>query len=323
MAIMLTVAIPHYNNVDGLLATLGAISKQYCRNMEIVVSDNATGRGFEKVQRISGKSYPKVSLIRNKKNLGYDTNIEMCVRKSRGQFVWLLGSGDIPHKNAVKHLLKIIETYPTATSILLNVKTNTSAAAKKLKDLPITTTLVEPTKNRLCLSQLYRSALSGNVVNRGNWLEAARKPLYFKNWCHTERALQMHCISEVKPFSVNAECVEVFVAREDQGWWNYNNLSFLQNVLLHREILFHYSRLEPLKNHQLPAHCKPLSITVLKAILYSRSIATTSPAKQRTEVEGVLCADKIYFGIYKIIQLLPSAFVRALINSAKFIKRVS
>lgn len=323
MTTLLTVAIPHYDNVTGLLKTLETISKQRCSSMEIIVADNATGRSFEKIERICKSLYPEITLLKNNKNIGYDANVELCVRSGRGKFVWLLGSGDIPQGDAVKQLLKIITAYPKATSVLLNVNTDPSTAAKKIKDLSTKSPLLEPTKNRLCLSQLYRSALSGNVVNRSAWLKAAREPLSFNNWCHAERALQMHCKSEVQPFSVDAEHVEVFVAREDQGWWNHNDLSFLQIVLQHREILFHYGRFEALKKHQLPPHCKPLNLTVLKAMLYSRSIPTPSTVKQKTEVAEVLLTNKIHLITYKIIQILPKALVQAFINSAKLLKRVA
>ena len=316
---LLTVAIPHYNNVSGLLATLNEVLNQHCPNLEVIVVDNATGRSIDIAKGTFEDGFPKVSFFKNKTNIGYDANVDRCVRKSRGKFVWLLGAGDIPEKNAIKHLQKIINAYPQATNILLDVITDISFAKKDANHCLFTSQLIEPTKNKLFLTDLYRSALSGNVVNRSSWLEASTEPLAFSNWCHAERALQMHANVQRNSFAVNAHHIGVFVIRESEGWWNNSDLSFLHNVLLHRKILIYYGS-KLFKNHQLPSHCKPFSLVIIKAMLYSRSISKPASETEKVQVAEMIRDKKMLFIPYKIIQLLPKAFLKTVIHCYKICK---
>lgn len=307
---LLTIAIPHFDNTSGLLETLDAVSKQQNEDLEIIVSDNATGSQFNKIKPILETVLPNLIIFENKQNLGFDANVELCVRHSRGQFVWLLGSGDIPKDGAVSHLLTVINSHSDAASILIDVHVNAHTPSSRNALLRSSFQILKPHEGNICISSLYRSAISGNIVNRAQWLSTTKQRLIFKNWCHVERGLKMYAKPKTNPFSVATTDAMVTVARDAQGWWNQDDTTFLYNVLIHRKILLHYHTFSSFKDCCLPKHCNSFNATVLKAMLFSRSIAQAATASQKDEISALLSDNKILSLQHAIIGLVPKVILR-------------
>jgi len=78
---------------------------------EIWVVDNASSD--ESVQMVK-ECYPQVHLIENQKNEGFSRANNLAIRKSDGDYVWLLNSDTELEKDALEKLYRFMQSHPGA-----------------------------------------------------------------------------------------------------------------------------------------------------------------------------------------------------------------
>src|SRR5438105_427229 len=84
---LVTVGIPTYNRAEGLARTLEAVCTQTHRNLEIIVSDNAsTDPDVENVVRDFMARDARVIYHRHSQNIGAMANFSSLVSKGAGEF---------------------------------------------------------------------------------------------------------------------------------------------------------------------------------------------------------------------------------------------
>lgn len=109
----LTIAIPTYNRVITLKQSLElAVKYSQGKNIEVIVSDNASTDGTEVYMKEYVNSNPQVEYYRNASNLGFDGNFLNCFNRANGKYVLLLSDDDILMKGAVESILQAIEKSP-------------------------------------------------------------------------------------------------------------------------------------------------------------------------------------------------------------------
>lgn len=90
---LVTIGISTYNRADGYLreALESALAQAY-PNLEIVVSDNCSSDGTEKLV----KSYddPRIRYFRQRENIGSNNNFNFCLEQARGDYFLLLHDDD-------------------------------------------------------------------------------------------------------------------------------------------------------------------------------------------------------------------------------------
>ena len=104
----LSICIPTYNRAEFLPATLESIAEQWCDDIEVTVSDNASTddsaaivEGFrQRLGRVTWRSAPE--------NRGADANYLASVELARGDYCWILGSDDPIAPGAIATLLATI-----------------------------------------------------------------------------------------------------------------------------------------------------------------------------------------------------------------------
>ena len=85
----LTIAIPTYNRGNKLkLALENLLQCTKGKNVEILVSDNASTDNSEEVVRQVQRSHHEVQYFRNNSNLGFDGNFLNCFCRATGEYVW-------------------------------------------------------------------------------------------------------------------------------------------------------------------------------------------------------------------------------------------
>lgn len=90
---LVSICIPTYNRAGTFLPqALAAALGQTYRNLEILVSDNASTDGTPELMR--GVQDPRVRYCRQEKNLGSVGNIDFCIQASRGAYTLLLMDDD-------------------------------------------------------------------------------------------------------------------------------------------------------------------------------------------------------------------------------------
>jgi glycosyltransferase involved in cell wall biosynthesis len=107
---LLTIAVPTFNRPDCIterIKELSSLPEELAKMVELLICDNGD---FEiPVPHLAG--YTRIRYSKNSKNLGLGGNIECCVRKSEGEFVWLLSDDDqIRTENLEELLIRLKQT---------------------------------------------------------------------------------------------------------------------------------------------------------------------------------------------------------------------
>lgn len=123
----LSIAIPTYNRVENLHKALdrlfGLVDN---RNVEIIVSDNASTDGTEIFMKEYQNEHKGISYFRNDQNLGYAGNFISCFNHANGKYVWLLSDDDILTDIAIDSVFDCIRKEP----VIIKLKSR----SKDIKD---------------------------------------------------------------------------------------------------------------------------------------------------------------------------------------------
>jgi len=111
MNYLLSIAIPTFNRYKYLKELIEQLLFQYQKidklKIEILIVDNAsTDETRNYLTEISSTDF---FYYRNQKNIGADANFIECVKKSKGNYVWLLGDDEKLENNALKTIIEILE----------------------------------------------------------------------------------------------------------------------------------------------------------------------------------------------------------------------
>lgn len=117
----LSVVIVSYNTKRLLLDCLASIKRQTSQiDYEVIVVDNASTDGT--VEEVS-RRYKDITILRNKKNLGFAAANNQGIRRARGTFILLLNSDTKFVENTLLNMVLWMEKYPkigVATAKLVN-----------------------------------------------------------------------------------------------------------------------------------------------------------------------------------------------------------
>jgi len=120
---LLSICIPTYNRSDKLINLLKELLIQ-CdgKQIEIIVSDNASTDGTRNKCLELGKLNPQIHYHTNKFNLGFSENIRRVVSLSKGKYVWVIGDDDIISYNTIDHIYEfLINSNDLYNIIVLNM----------------------------------------------------------------------------------------------------------------------------------------------------------------------------------------------------------
>ena len=106
---LLSIAIPTYNHSKFLKDLLDSILSQLAKDVEIVVSDNCSPDETQELVNEYKIKCPNIKYFRNEINLGFDRNFINCVRRARGDYVWIIGDDDRLAPGAIEYIKKIIK----------------------------------------------------------------------------------------------------------------------------------------------------------------------------------------------------------------------
>lgn len=131
----LTIAIPTFNGEKTIKRTLDSIFAQpfSVDDVDVIVCDNcSTDRTLEILKPYESK----VSIFKNESNLGGDKNFQLCVERSRSEYVWILGDDDSLTDGAIVGALdRIGKNHYAAIFVnysLFNIKQNKEVLHKYL-----------------------------------------------------------------------------------------------------------------------------------------------------------------------------------------------
>lgn len=106
----LTIAIPTYNRKERLKRTLDILEMQSDSYFDIIISDNHSDYDISEIYTDKSKEFQeRITLVRNKVNMGMGLNYaNLFMQKSEG-WIWMLADDDIPSIYAVRDIYDEIE----------------------------------------------------------------------------------------------------------------------------------------------------------------------------------------------------------------------
>ncbi len=103
------VVIPNYNGAERIEACLQSVCAQTYPSIEVVVVDNASQDGSE---RLIQKKFPQIRLIQSGYNSGWGLACNTGMHAAESDYIVLLNNDAYMEKNCVKEMVKAIEQNP-------------------------------------------------------------------------------------------------------------------------------------------------------------------------------------------------------------------
>ena len=120
---MVSVGIPTYNRPEGLRRALECIIGQSYRNLEIIVSDNASaGDETENVVRGFIGNDPRVRYVRQRENIGVIPNFQFLLNSAKGKYFLWHADDDLCEPGFINELVGCLEKHPDIVLAMTDVK---------------------------------------------------------------------------------------------------------------------------------------------------------------------------------------------------------
>lgn len=108
---LLSICIPIYNRKQYLQMMLERFleDKELFQNeIHLFISDNGSSDNLQGIANEYQAKGLTLEYNRNQENLGMDGNYVTCLKRSKGKYVWLLGSDDIPISGYIQNIVKAL-----------------------------------------------------------------------------------------------------------------------------------------------------------------------------------------------------------------------
>lgn len=111
---LVSIGMPIFNEARFLIEALDSLTTQTYKNMEILISDNASTDGTEAIVRQYAEKYPCIRYHRFEENRGAGANFRHVLGEAKGKyFMWAAGH-DRWSGNFVESCVEQLERYPAA-----------------------------------------------------------------------------------------------------------------------------------------------------------------------------------------------------------------
>lgn len=104
---LVTICIPAYNRPKYLEMSIRSLILQTYKNIEIIVSDDASQVNLEYIVKNFNDS--RIKFFRHQNNLGFIKNWNFCLSKSNGEYIKIMGDDDVLLPSCIEKSLKIMQ----------------------------------------------------------------------------------------------------------------------------------------------------------------------------------------------------------------------
>jgi len=107
---LLTIAIPTYNRSKYLRQLLDSLRVQIRgqNDVSLLISDNASDDGTQRVVEEERDSGTTLDYVRNKENLGAEANFLQCYERATGKYLWIISDDDLLRPGTVEIVLSFL-----------------------------------------------------------------------------------------------------------------------------------------------------------------------------------------------------------------------
>jgi abequosyltransferase len=174
---LLTIAIPTYNRARYLRELLSVLFDQlvYESRVELIISDNASPDETPAVVEEFQKRGLAIRYIRNKTNIGPDSNFLQCFEQARGNYVWIFGDDDIIVPGGVAAILPYLDRQEYDLVYLENYPIRDSIKPRALNRNILATNIVDA-KIFASRIHIFFTFISANIVNKDRVLKQGPIP---------------------------------------------------------------------------------------------------------------------------------------------------
>ena len=114
-----SVCIPVYNGSDYIAESIKSVLGQTFKDFQLIVCDNCSTDNTEEVVR--NFKDPRITYVRNSKNLGLVGNANRCVELANGEYVHILHHDDIMLPENLELKVRILDEHPEVGLVHSNV----------------------------------------------------------------------------------------------------------------------------------------------------------------------------------------------------------
>jgi len=109
-----SIGVPVYNGEAFLASTLESLCGQTFRDIEIIISDNASTDGTESIARRFASQDSRIEYIRQDRNLGASANYNVVVHRATGEFFKWAAHDDMCEPTFIDACVQLLEAHPEA-----------------------------------------------------------------------------------------------------------------------------------------------------------------------------------------------------------------
>lgn len=119
---LLTIAIPTYNGAKTISKVLDILLPQCTKEVQLIISDNHSTDNTSDVVNSYLQKYQEIKYVKNKKNIGPDSNFLQCMELAEGRYTLLLSDDDIIFEGKLKVILDFLRANRDLSLVYLNAK---------------------------------------------------------------------------------------------------------------------------------------------------------------------------------------------------------
>jgi glycosyltransferase involved in cell wall biosynthesis len=105
-----SIAIPNYNYGKYIVETIDSVRSQSIKDLEILVSDNASSDDSAELVRQLELQDHRVRLRVNRRNVGFFENLKLAAAPATGTWMNLLSSDDLMNDGALEKIAKLVDS---------------------------------------------------------------------------------------------------------------------------------------------------------------------------------------------------------------------
>lgn len=110
---LVTIGIPTYNGGRAVKRAVASVLAQAYRNIEIVISDNASDNETSFICHQLAKAYPCVRYFRQRHNIGMQSNFDFLLKHAEGKYFMWLADDDVLGNDALARYVAFLEANPS------------------------------------------------------------------------------------------------------------------------------------------------------------------------------------------------------------------
>jgi glycosyltransferase involved in cell wall biosynthesis len=117
---LISIGLPTFNRKLFLQKTVSMLLNQTYSNLELIISDNASIDGTDKLCKRLAQKDKRIRFFRQKSNVGMYKNFNFVLQKARGKYFLWTTDDDVWKPDYISELYRLIESYQKASVAVSN-----------------------------------------------------------------------------------------------------------------------------------------------------------------------------------------------------------